>query len=134
MEMYNCRRCKRLFPRLREPICSICIQADEDLFTAVKDFLRENPKTLIAEVSSETGASAKKILGWLREGRLEIVGGELKCKSCGEDIKTGLLCEPCQTKLNLDLDAMEGSIQAAKAALEAEARGNKVTMHTRTKR
>ena len=134
MEMYNCRRCKKLFPRLREPICNDCIQADENLFNAVKDYLRDNPKTLIAEVAAETGASAKKILGWLREGRLEVVGGELKCKSCGEDITTGIFCEPCQTKVNQDLDAMENSVEIRKVQLDAEARANTITMHSKTKR
>ncbi|MCL2753031.1 MAG: MerR family transcriptional regulator [Defluviitaleaceae bacterium] len=134
MEMYNCRRCKKLFPRLREPICSDCIQQDEDLFNDVKNFLRDNPKTLIADVAAETGASAKKILGWLREGRLEIVGGDLTCKACGEGISTGIFCEPCQSKVNQDLDAMENSVGAARAALEAEARSNVVTMHSRAKK
>jgi len=108
------------------------MQADEDLFNSVKEFLRENPKTLIADVAAETGASAKKILGWLREGRLEIVGGELKCKSCGEDITTGIFCEPCQKKVNADLDEMESSVEAARAALQAD-RSNIVTMHSRKK-
>jgi len=116
MEMANCLRCRKLFPRINEPICDDCKKREEDLFLAVKEFLRENPKSTILKISEVTGASHKRITQWLREGRLELSSGsgDLQCRGCGKDITSGNYCDPCFIQVNQDIDSMFSNNKDAK--------------------
>lgn len=133
MEMANCLRCKKVFPRINEPICEECKKADEKLFTEVKKYLDENPNSTVNRISENTGASIKKIMGWLREGRLEIADstGDLKCRQCGVDITTGQFCESCVIEINRQIDGM----MAGKPGLQGNMSAKKgIVMHTKNRK
>ncbi|MCL2415533.1 MAG: MerR family transcriptional regulator [Defluviitaleaceae bacterium] len=106
MEMANCRKCKKIFPMIKEPLCDSCLKEEEKLFLSVRDFLQDSPKSTLAEVSAATNVSAKKILGYLREGRIEIISGELKCRFCGVAITSGNCCDACIIEMNQQIDEM----------------------------
>jgi len=135
MEMTNCVRCKKLFPKIREPICEECIKKDDKLFETVREFLDENPSSTIMKISEATGASHKRITQWLRDGRLELVDveGELKCRHCGEDITTGVLCEKCHLEVSRQVGDLFSPKAKAKPEPEKPARQT-ATMHTRDRR
>ena len=132
MEMANCRRCRKLFPRINEPICEACKKADEDQFLAVKEFLRENPKSTILVISEVTGASHKRITQWLREGRLEIHegGGDLRCRNCNRGINSGVYCDTCLIEVN---QAIDGMFSGGKGKVHGDlsSQGRSIGMHTR---
>jgi len=134
MEMANCRKCKKLFAKIRSPICTDCEREEEQLFLVVQDYLRDNPKATIGEVAEATGATAKKILGYLRDGRLEAATGELSCRNCGEKITGGHFCDECTERVNREMDNMVASMKAISKPAQPEGKmsGN-VTMHTRKK-
>ena len=132
MEMANCRKCKKVFPRINDPICDSCKKEEELLFRSVVDYLRDHPKAAITEISEATGASAKKILGYLRDGRLEIASGELNCRSCGVKISSGSYCEPCTVEINLQINNITDGKAAAKKPLDNN--GQRVIMHSKSKK
>ena len=137
MEIANCLRCKKIFTKLREPICEECKQKDEDLFTKVREYLEENPISSVQKISEETGAPTKKILAWLREGRLETAEatGELKCRQCGVDITTGELCEPCIIELNRKLGGLFGEKPKSPDKNPDKTQSRKgVVMHTKNRK
>ena len=107
MTMENCRKCKKLFPRLLSPICEDCIKEEEELFQSVRKHLQENPNSTIAKTAEVTGVSAKKIMGYLRDGRIELseTNSDLHCRVCGTPIKSGTYCEPCHIKVQGDLQS-----------------------------
>ena len=133
MEIANCLRCRKVFTKFREPICEECKQKDEDLFVRVRKYLEENPVSSVQQISEETGASTKKILLWLREGRLETAAatGELKCRQCGVDVTAGELCEPCIIELSRKIDGLMG--EKPKQPDEVPARKG-VVMHTKNRK
>lgn len=134
MEMANCVRCKKLFPRFSDPICEDCKKNEEELFKAVKEWLDENPKSTVLKISQETGASSKKIMQWLREGRLELAEvGELKCRQCGVGISSGTYCDLCTVELQKQIGEVFGDKKPA-AANKPQGKQSGVTMHTRDKR
>lgn len=135
MEMANCRKCKKLFAKIRSQICTDCEREEEELFLVVQDYLRDHPKATIGEVSEATGATAKKILGYLRDGRIETVTGELNCRDCGEKISTGHFCATCAEKASREMDNMIASMKSAMtpSAQPENKAGKVVTMHTRKK-
>jgi len=136
MEMANCLRCKKVFPRFSDPICDECKKKDEDLFKKVKDYLDDNPSSTVARLSEVSGASPKKIMTWLREGRLELAdaeGGDLKCRQCNAAITSGSFCDSCLIEVNQQIENMLNDKPKIKN-LQDNASKTGITMHTRNRK
>lgn len=111
MDISNCPRCGKLFTRMSSPICEDCVKEEEELFQKVKQYIEENKDKNMMEVSEATGASMKKLMKYLREGRLELSTGmssdkALKCAQCGKPITSGLYCDSCVIDINQSIDAI----------------------------
>lgn len=111
MEMRNCPRCKRIFSYINSPICSDCEKEEEKIFESVREYIKVNPDSSLSIVSEETGVSPKKILKYVKEGKLEIskgmgLHGENKCEQCGKPITKGKYCDTCVIKINQQVEDM----------------------------
>ncbi|MCL2741768.1 MAG: MerR family transcriptional regulator [Oscillospiraceae bacterium] len=98
MEVRNCKRCNKIFNYLSGPIvCIECKEAEEKSFMRIKEYLYENPKATMQEISTECDISVTLIEKYIREGRLEIASASfsLTCISCGRPITTGSFCNSC---------------------------------------
>ena len=106
MAIINCPKCGKLFSDESGEICSICRKDDLDVFERVRDYIKENPDRSIVEVSHATEVSRKKIVRYIREGRIEISRGmldDVRCESCNRPITTGRYCPECSVKLSSNL-------------------------------
>jgi len=101
--LQNCPRCKKLFNKAYNVICDACVQEEHDTYDKVRDYLKENPGITIMELAKATDVSQKKILGYIKEGRLELLSGELTCEKCGLPIVTGRYCPECLQAMDRDL-------------------------------
>ncbi len=99
-----CKECHRILPKdYTEEICPAC--KERELFSKVKDFIRENDVTEF-DVAEHFQIPLHKVKGWIREGRIQykelhtssIVS--LHCQQCGEPIAFGTLCPKCQRKVS----------------------------------
>ncbi|HSH37048.1 TIGR03826 family flagellar region protein [Schnuerera sp.] len=102
MDVRNCSRCGKIYAYDGFNICLQCRRKDEEDFKKVKEYIDENPGVNISEVSEETGVDTKKIISFLREGRLEVEDEHnllLSCERCGASIKTGRFCEKCTVEM-----------------------------------
>lgn len=103
MELKNCAICRKIFSQnAKESICRDCIVAEEEKFQTVREYLKENPGASISQVSDETDVSTKKIMRYLKDGRIEISsssGSILKCEKCGVSITTERFCRECKAKV-----------------------------------
>ena len=112
MDIRNCTRCKKIYQYDGFKICHNCRKNDELDFQKVKEYLEEYPGANISNVVENTGVDTKKVIEFLKEGRLEIEGGGdiiLECESCGVGIKTGRFCDKCAGGLQRELgQAMKG--------------------------
>ena len=133
MNIKNCPRCKKLFsPISRSLICPECEKKEEEDFDLVKAYLRENRGADIKIVAEETGVSIKKILQYLKQGRLEVtaeMGDFLKCEKCGVSIKSGQYCSSCNQKMIETLKTITKSIYEK----NTEIKESNAKMHTRIK-
>jgi hypothetical protein len=116
MEMANCRKCKKLFAKIDSPICDDCKKEEEKLFEEVKKYLRDNPNSTLSQIAEATGMPLKKLMAYLREGRLEVASGELFCRQCGAEITTGNFCNRCAAKMGQRLAGAAAASAAAAAA------------------
>ena len=71
MNMVNCIKCGKVFQKMSTPLCPECEKLDEKIFEKIKDYLSEHPESSLAEVAKATEVSTKKIMRYLKEGRLE---------------------------------------------------------------
>jgi len=133
MEMRNCPRCRRIFNYTNYPICPDCVKEDETVFEDVRTFIKDNPDSALAIVAEKTGVSAKKIMRYIREGRLEVSrgiheSGEVTCQNCGKPISKGKYCDKCIIDLNHKVDTIfVGPKEGAKMHTKSS---NKSKMYT----
>lgn len=118
MEVRNCKMCRGLYNSIGGmKICPTCRQKLEDKFKDVKEYIRENKNTTIAEVSEAMDVPASQIKQWIREERLvfsdDSIGG-IECEHCGKAIKTGRYCASCKTELLTALSPQKKVFEAAK--------------------
>ena len=102
MSAINCPRCGRLFHKIVSPVCPNCEKEEERQFQHLREFIEQEPQANINEISTETGLPIKRILQYIREGRLIAtpgLDGELRCVSCGKAIDSGSFCPLCAKKM-----------------------------------
>jgi flagellar operon protein (TIGR03826 family) len=125
MGIINCKKCGRIFADDGFDFCPICRNTEDEMFKKVKDYLYEYPGASVQQVSEETGVDAKKILKFLREGKLEIKDDSpnliLDCERCGTPIKTGRFCNKCIAEMQKEF---KGAITPKEESSHVR-RGNK---------
>ena len=102
MDIRNCNRCGKIYAYDGFNICIKCRREDEEDFKKVKEYIDENPGANISEVSEKTEVDTRKIINFLRQGRLEIEDKDnllLDCERCGVPIKTGRFCKKCTIEM-----------------------------------
>ena len=103
MDVRNCRVCGRMYNYLGGvPICPVCKKEIEDKFNQVKEYIRENPRASIQQISEDNEVSVQQINQWVREERLEFAKDSpiaMTCEKCGASIRTGRFCEKCKNNL-----------------------------------
>lgn len=100
--MRNCPKCGSVFTFVKSPICSKCQEEEQEIFESVRIYIKENENKTIKEVSEATGVSVKKILAYIKSGKIDLViDGEkfrYPCKHCGKKIVVGNFCDKCAKK------------------------------------
>ncbi|MDC7292919.1 MULTISPECIES: hypothetical protein [unclassified Butyrivibrio] len=103
MNLRNCARCGKMFNYVAgQPICESCKKAIEDDFQKVKQYIEENPRAGLKQISEDNGVTTKQIQQWIREERLMFSKDsplQLQCENCGELIQTGRFCAKCKASM-----------------------------------
>ena len=119
MEVISCMRCKRLFNYLAGPkLCEACKKAVEEDFQKVKQYIQDNPRASLKQISEDNAVSTKQIQQWIREERLEFSKDspiQLLCESCGDPIITGRYCAKCKNTVAKSLSSVADQKRAALA-------------------
>ena len=107
-KMRNCSSCGKVFVSINDSrICMDCRAKEEEWEKEIITYVRENPKSTIAEIVEATGAQEPLIRRMIREGRFVETGVELfyPCEKCGSPIQRGQYCEKCQKDMRDELTA-----------------------------
>lgn len=98
MNLRNCPECGRMFEFTGRNLCPDCVNKEEEDYETIKNYLRQNPNAGVSDVSEKTGVSEKKILAFLKKGRLVLEPQNsiaLNCEHCGKPIRSGRYCDGC---------------------------------------
>lgn len=107
-KLINCSTCGKIFVQLTRNICPDCVEKEEQAFISVRDYIKKHPDSTVDEIVEATEVDDKKILRWMREGRLEYTGGiipGLTCKRCGTELTLGEYCPKCVKSMISELNA-----------------------------
>lgn len=109
MDVRNCKICGRLFDYTGSVLCPVCNQAMEKKFVQVKEYIRENPKSSLAQISEENEVPVQQLKKWIKEERLSFTkdsGITLQCEKCGASILTGRYCANCKKTMTNKLEGL----------------------------
>ncbi len=103
MRVKTCPRCNKLFKSDARSFCPVCQKIEDEEFRLVRDYLRANRDAVLMEIVEVTGVESRKILDYIKRGRIEIqkhdFGVFVKCEICGKPVSRGTLCLSCYTKM-----------------------------------
>ncbi len=123
MNLRNCARCGKMFNYLAgQPICENCKKAIEEDFQKVKQYIEENPRAGLRQISEECEVTTKQIQIWIREERLMFTADsplQIKCENCGELIQTGRFCPKCKATM---ANTLNNTFQKQKPVLQQPAK------------
>ena len=89
-------------------MCPACRDELEKKFQVVKEYIRENPKASIQQISDDNEVTTSQIRQWIREERLQFTEDSdigIECENCGATIRTGRFCENCKNTMANNLSS-----------------------------
>lgn len=104
--MRNCPKCGNVFTFVKNPICRECQQKEDEIFETVRQYLKEHNDKTIEEVAEATDVSVKKILRYIKEGKIDVSTNEnikSACENCGKPVTSGRYCDSCASKISKNL-------------------------------
>jgi predicted amidophosphoribosyltransferase len=106
MQAVNCPRCGRVFTKVKAPVCPACVKEDDETFERVRELVKENPNLSVGDVAEQAKVSVKRVIQYIRDGRLEVstgMSGEVGCSQCGRPISKGRFCEKCAVEIKTNI-------------------------------
>jgi flagellar operon protein (TIGR03826 family) len=136
VELKNCRRCKRLFVTMAQPICPSCLEEEEKDFETVKEYLEEYPQSTSSQIAEGTGVAEEVVVEFIKAGRLVPKKAVIaySCELCRKPIHKGRLCKVCMSKLESQLRASLAKQKEAKRQEEIRDMASKFIQDLREKK
>lgn len=140
MRAINCPRCGRLFNKVLSSVCARCEKEEEQQFKVLREYIEDNPFANINEVADASGVPVKRILQYIKEGRIIAsngLDGELRCSQCGTPIDEGSFCQSCTVKMAQNLaSGLSPNAKTPEAPQEERPKDNRrgVGFHTTRRR
>lgn len=109
MNVYSCKKCKRLVSYIKQGICMDCWNKAEEKFNEIKEYIYENPGTSILNIAKEFEIERFIIEHWIKEERLEISKDsaiKIYCRSCNTPITCGEFCNKCKYNMAKDFSSV----------------------------
>ncbi len=111
MSIAQCKRCSKLFFKIKSPYCAACIDEIEERFKIIQNYMQDHPGAEIKKIVEDTGVEESILLYLLREDRLSLIKSSgLNCQNCGNTITSGRYCNSCKMRLTNDLTQMGNKI------------------------
>ncbi|MCL6547324.1 MAG: hypothetical protein K6T30_00270 [Alicyclobacillus sp.] len=114
MPIANCKRCGRIYNRVRRDICPACIEEEDRAFTLVRGYLNEHRNASMAELTEATGVDPALVIALIQSGRLILRDNpnlSYACERCGQPTQTGRFCKSCAKELSQALSAASSELR-----------------------
>ena len=115
MSLAKCVRCKKMFNKIKTPVCPSCVPKEEAEFDIIRSTLRDNPDMNIQGISKLSGVDEDVIQRMLKEGLISssALNESTKCGMCGQPAISAAkkLCQACLDKLNTEVTKAQASVR-----------------------
>lgn len=114
MPIANCKRCGRIYNRVRRDICNACIEEEDKAFLSVRGYLREHPELDMNQLCNATSVDAAMVVELIQSGRLILRDNPnmtYSCERCGQPTQTGRYCSSCARELSAALESASNKIR-----------------------
>lgn len=122
MALSKCDYCGKPFNSMGSKVCSDCMQRLDEAFIIIRKYIYQNSvKTDFTAIIENTGVSEKILSYLMNQGRVNIdntSGKGGKCRVCGSETQSGVLCEQCKQKLFSE-QFMSAATKSQKTATES---------------
>lgn len=129
MDLRSCTKCERAYSFDGNDLCPKCRYENDGDFKIVKEYLYDNPGADIKAVAQETNVEIRKILQYLKEGRISITAGSentaLNCERCDASINIGKYCNKCVNEMKKEINGAIDSSKKEQEAIESQIEANK---------
>ncbi len=115
MSISNCKRCGRIFNRVRRDICPACVADEDKLFIKIREYLRKNRSAFIQDVVDATGIDMEVLIEMIQDGRIILSDNPnmgYGCERCGGFTQSGRLCARCSAELAGNLTNASDKLKA----------------------
>ena len=102
MPIATCKRCGRIFNRVRRDICPACIIEEDGWFMAIKTYLHNQNDASLEEVAEATGVQPEYVADMIRDGRLLVRDHPnlaYPCERCKKPTQSGRYCASCSKEI-----------------------------------
>lgn len=123
MTVANCKRCGRIYNRIRRDICVNCIADEDTAFQTVRKYLRGHRDATMENVVAGTGVELDLIVDMIRDGRIILRDNPnltYECDRCSKPTQSGRYCTRCTQELTANLS---GAAEEVRKARGAESKG-----------
>lgn len=117
MPIANCKRCGRMFNRVRRDICPSCVAEEENMFQAVRKYLRDHRNASMSELVEATEIPMEFIVEMIRDGRIILRDNPnltYECERCGQPTQSGRYCAKCTQELAAGLSGAATEVRKHK--------------------
>lgn len=102
----NCKRCDKVFQKYFSEYCPECYAFIRSELERCAEYLKNNRKCTIPELSKATEVSVGKIIKYINEGKLYSLDYQnltYPCYFCDTMIHRGHLCKTCALQFKLEV-------------------------------
>ncbi len=115
MPLATCARCKKMFNKVRSPVCPKCVPAEDEDMEKVRKVLNEEEGLGAEAVAEKAEVDIRVVLRMVEQGLVQDVSlsGSFSCGRCGAPAisPTKRLCQACLSKLEQEVAQMKASIK-----------------------
>lgn len=125
LNIKNCPSCGRVFAVGLYDICPECKKEVDRQYDVCAEYLRENRKASMMELSEATGVTVHQITKFIREGRISLADLPnlgYPCDVCSKMIREGKICESCRKRFSKDVQGLTEDEKRREEMLREELR------------
>ena len=128
MPVANCKRCGRIFNKVRRDICMQCIAEENKAFEVVRAYLKDHKDATMGDVVEATGVELELIVSMIQDGRLILRDNPniyYDCERCGGPTQSGRLCAKCTKELAEEMTGAANALRQRMMAQQKDRRGER---------
>ncbi len=114
MALASCCRCKKMFNKIKSPVCPVCRPIEEAEYEKIHKIVQDHPDLNASEVAERAEVEEAVVQRMLKEGLISnsTINAGITCGRCGAPAISASkkLCQACLEKLNAEMTRAQAGL------------------------